>query len=157
MMFGIAPCAGHTGSNPIAARLEPGMNPSSLAIEAKIVGGRLIVPDKARLVDQIRTLPDGPVVLRIERQTRSQAQNRLYWKLLGELSEHTGYTAEELHAECKRRFNARTVCDVDPNTGEIIDDTGGRSTTTLTVPQFTEYIDRVTRWAAEQFGVVVRD
>jgi hypothetical protein len=70
---------------------------------------------------------------------RSNDQNALYFLWLKLISEHTGYTTEELHASFKSMF---------------LTDRGGqlpivRSTTALNTSQFAQYLENVRIKAAE--------
>ena len=105
-------------------------------------------------------LRDGEVLITIERAraTRSLEQNRYYFGVvLRLLSEHTGYTVDELHEYCKLRFNAKRVsfCDAD---GVVKDeDRIGQSTTKLNRVTFGEYCEAIRQWAAADLGVVIPD
>ena len=123
----------------------------------RIEGGKLII-NRERLAAQIAAAPNGEVVLKIQGQTRSQKLNRVYWMYLTMLEDITGYSRTELHEEFKRKFNARTVSDIDPATGEIIDVAeSSASTTDLDNPQMVAYIEDIRRFSAEFFGVVLPD
>jgi hypothetical protein len=103
---------------------------------------------------------DGEVLITVERAraTRSHAQNAWYFGcILKALSDHTGYTVDELHEYCKQRFNAKTVafCDHD---GVIKDEqTIGLSTTKLNKITFGEYCEAIRQWAAQDLDVVIPD
>ena len=68
---------------------------------------------------------------------RNTAQNNYYWAILREFSKQVGYQPEELHHWCKHHFNIET-------------------TSAFTKDEFSEFIDRVILWAAEQ-GYPVKD
>jgi hypothetical protein len=80
------------------------------------------------------------------------SQNRYYWGVVvATLAEWSGHEPEEIHDYLKRilpqkhrRLPSGDEMFVHP------------STTTLTVEEFSEYVDKVVRWAAEQ-GVHVPD
>lgn len=81
---------------------------------------------------------------------RSGEQNRLYWLLLTQIAEAAWvegrrYSKEQWHAHFAGEFIG---WDELP---------GGRmspiSTTTLSVPEFTNYIERVQQYASEELGV----
>jgi hypothetical protein len=130
---------------------------SRVTFHGRIEGGKLQI-DREAFAAQLATLPDGEVTIKVQGQTRSERQNRWYWGVvLAALSDHTGYTAEELHELCKQRFNARTVSDVDPDTGEVSDSEWRQSTAALDSAAFTVYVERVRQWAAQEFGIVIPD
>lgn len=68
---------------------------------------------------------------------RNTAQNNYYWAILGEFGKQVGYHAEEMHEVCKTHFKIST-------------------TKEFTVGEFSDYIDRVIIWSAEQ-GYPVKD
>jgi len=74
-----------------------------------------------------------------EKRPRSLPQNRLYWEWLGIIGNTLGYTREEMHDTFKAMF---------------LTDHGARlpvvrSTTGLTTKEFSEYMGKVDRQAAE--------
>lgn len=103
---------------------------------------------------------DGEVTITVERKraTRSEIQNRWYWgQILRLLSEHTGYTVDELHDYCKLRFNGTTVCVTDRD-GVVVDEQRiGQTTTKLNRVTFGEYCEAIRQWAAADLGVVIPD
>lgn len=104
--------------------------------------------------------PDGEVTITVARKraTRSLLQNAWYFgQILRLLSEHTGYTVDELHDYCKLRFNAKTVCLVDRD-GVVKDETRvGLSTAKLNRVTFGEYCEAIREWAAADLGVLIPD
>ena len=68
---------------------------------------------------------------------RNNAQNNYYWAVLREFGQQVGYHPEEMHEVCKTHFKVQTTKEFD-------------------VGEFSEYIDRVIQWAAEQ-GYPVKD
>ena len=68
---------------------------------------------------------------------RNTAQNNYYWAILREFGKQCGYHPEEMHDVVKSSFKIKT-------------------TSEFTVEEFSEYIDRVIIYAAEQ-GFPVRD
>ena len=103
---------------------------------------------------------DGEVTITIERAraTRSELQNRWYWgQILRLLSEHTGYTVDELHEYCKHKFNAKTVCIQDKDGVVVEEERVGISTTKLNRITFGEYCEAIRQWAAQDLGVNIPD
>ena len=123
-------------------------------------GGKLQVRSKQKFEQAIAQFKDGEVSVTIERKyaTRSENQNAWYFGcILPLLSEHTGYTVDELHEYCKSRFNAKTVTIVDAN-GEIKDESRiGQTTTKLNKLTFGDYCERIREWAASDLGVTIPD
>ena len=68
---------------------------------------------------------------------RNTAQNNYYWAILKEFGKQCGYHPEEMHDVCKSHFKIS-------------------STSELDVEEFSEYIDKVIMFAAEQ-GFPVKD
>ena len=68
---------------------------------------------------------------------RNTAQNNYYWAILREFGQQVGYHPEEMHEVCKTHFKIQTTKEFD-------------------VGEFSEYLDRVIYWAAEQ-GYPVND
>ena len=91
------------------------------------------------------------LTLQKERNNRTLSQNRLYWGVVVDiLADYFGYTAEEMHSELKRKFN--------PVHSKIdIDTTFGGSTTKLSTVEFTEYMEKIKRWASIEYHVYIPD
>ena len=70
-------------------------------------------------------------------KVRNTAQNNYYWAILREFGKQCGYHPEEMHEVCKSHLKLKT-------------------TSEFTIEEFSEYIDRVIMYAAEQ-GFPVRD
>jgi hypothetical protein len=100
------------------------------------------------------------VVVTIEKRhaTRSLQANRYYFGVaLKLLSEHTGYTVDELHEWAKAKFIPKHLALLDKN-GEVRDDLViGGTTTRLNRVEFYEYIEALRKFAAEELGVVIPD
>ena len=78
------------------------------------------------------------VVVRKERSERSNNQNKYYWGVVLQLlSDHTGYTTEEMHCICKQQFLL-----IHGQFDYV------KSTTKLNTVEFEEYLDKVKNWAA---------
>lgn len=98
------------------------------------------------------------VKLEPARDTRTNRQNALLWVIYTRaakwLTEGTGgerqYTPEQIHRAMGRRFLDDAV--YDPDTGEVLD-RYTRSTTTLSVQEMSEYIDKVQARLADKYGI----
>lgn len=128
-----------------------------IVLQARLEGGKFTL-NKDRLRDELRGRKDGDYTVTIERQhaTRSAAQNAAYWGVtIRVLSEHTGYTADEIHDYLKAKFLPKTLSLPDAN-GEIKDEfTVGRTTTRLNKIEFGEYMERIAQWASEELNVYI--
>jgi hypothetical protein len=122
--------------------------------------GRLEVRNRKRFAEQLRRMRDGEVIITVARHvaTRSQQQNRWYWGVIVELlSEHTGYTPDELHEVLKAKFIPKKLALQDGN-GEIKGEfVIGGTTTGMDKIEFGEYCESIRRWAAEELDVVIPD
>ena len=78
------------------------------------------------------------VVVRKERSERSNNQNNYYWGVVLQLlSDHTGYTTDEMHEICKHQFL------IVHGKFDYV-----KSTTKLNTVEFEEYLDKIKNWAA---------
>lgn len=129
---------------------------------ARIEDGRLKIGLHALelLREAVRGWRRCPVTVTIERQhaTRSLEANSYYFGcVLKLLSEHTGYTVDELHEWAKARFIPKHVALCDQN-GEVRDDiVVGGTTTKLDKVQFYEYIEQIRQFASETLDVNIPD
>ena len=81
------------------------------------------------------------VEMKADNQTRSTKQNALYYMWLGVLTE-TGNTQGALHQYLAQEFLSPVAEDIQGQTVLVI-----KSTTTLTVKEFAEYLSRVEEFA----------
>lgn len=91
------------------------------------------------------------IVVRRKRKHRSSNQNRYYWLVVEMLSDHTGFTKDEIHAILKRKF--LLVEKVSERSGVIYEYV--RSTTNLSTVEYEVYLDDVRRFAAQDFGIEI--
>ena len=104
---------------------------------AKINKGAIEWHDNSGLKDFL-SKSEGEVYIDIKpTDMRNTAQNNYYWKVLTDFGKQCGYHPEEMHDVCKQHFNVT-------------------STKELNVDEFSEYIDRVIMYAAEQ-GFPIKD
>ena len=85
-----------------------------------------------------------------EKAKRSSQQNKYYWQLLQQVSDQVWIEGKQyeplvFHELARRRF----IGCLDLPGGGLV----GLSTTDLTPKEFGEYVDKVTAWAAVEFGV----
>jgi len=120
---------------------------------AKVDHGRLIHDNPEMWFGYLRGFEQKAVRLTVEvrpkpRNMRSNEQNAyLFGVVYAILSEETGHEVDELHEICKIKFNGKIV------EGEKI----GQSTTKLDSGQFTDYIERIRKWAAMDLGIHIPD
>jgi hypothetical protein len=126
----------------------------------RIEGGKLEIRNRAGLSQALRGMKDGEVLITIERvkATRSSQANRWYWGVIVQmLSDHTGYTPDEMHSVLKAKFIPKRFAVANGN-GEIQDELViGGSTAILNTVEFSEYCEAIRMWAAESLSVVIPD
>lgn len=88
------------------------------------------------------------LALRPYKPTRSDRQNRRYWKLLELVAQHTGQDKDEIHEAFKAKFLGNQETTIG---GETI--THQRSSARLMVKDFAEYMERCEQWIVETLGV----
>lgn len=92
-------------------------------------------------------LVDDAISVGLEKykETRSTAQNRLYWKWLAEFGNHLGYDKDDMHEALAEKFlEPEHYMDLDGNIKRK-----NKSTTKLKVDEFTEYLECIDRLAAQ--------
>jgi len=105
---------------------------------AKIDNGKIVWHDERAVAEHLHLIDSSECYIDIKpSKVRNTAQNNYYWAILREFGDQVGYHAEEMHDVCKSHFKLKT-------------------TSEFTVEEFSEYIDRVIMYAAEQ-GYPVRD
>lgn len=129
-------------------------------IGGSVERGRVNVTERAwrSLREAVSRWPNCPIVVTVKRKhaTRSLQQNAYLWGVVyALLSDHTGYTPEEIHDYCKMRFLPKRVCIANGN-GEVVDDLViGGSTAKLNKLEFGEYVDAIRSWARETLDVEI--
>ncbi len=94
-----------------------------------------------------------PTCHRIFRKDRSNNQNSYYWGvIISLLSEHTGFSPDEMHEILKHKFLRRTLW-VRTKHGTQEQSIIAQSTTRLTTKQFEEYQSQIRQWASMDLGV----
>jgi hypothetical protein len=116
----------------------------------QIVKGKVMLDRPSRYLIQISRLENQRIelILRKEKKERSNQQNSAYWGIIVEiLSDHLGYSREEVHDALRTKFLSR----VDEKTGLTVI----RSTTALSTVEFMDYYAQIQRWAAEFLQVYI--
>lgn len=128
---------------------------------ATVKGGRLLIRNRRAFDASVSELRDGwevEIAVKRLRATRSLEQNAYYWGVVVQLlSEHTGYTPDEIHDVLKAKFIPKRLAVCDGN-GEIKDEIVlGGSTRAMNKLEFGEYVESIRLWAAEDLDVVIPD
>lgn len=128
---------------------------------AEMRNGKLFIRNRKAFDLQIAQLREGwelEVTVKRQRATRSQLQNRYYWGVvIALLSEHTGYTPDEVHDCMKMQFIPKRMAVADGNGvihGEYV---LGGSTREMNTIDFGDYMESIREWAAETLDVVIPD
>jgi hypothetical protein len=80
--------------------------------------------------------------------SRSDAQNKRYWKLMTLLASTTGHDRDELHEWCKDKFLGTREIEISGERRIV-----RPSTRRLKVDEFAVYMDQVEHWMIETLGV----
>jgi hypothetical protein len=111
-------------------------------------GGKLEYSDPERL-RQFLILNTGPMVVHVgkERRMRSNGQNRyFYGQVLQMLSDHTGYTVEELKQWLKKEFGWTKVIVLGGKQVEVL-----RSSADMSTAEFEKFMTQI-RMLADTLG-----
>jgi len=123
-----------------------------MRFNAKITDRTLKFINPEYLKNFLREMSEGQfLIIDIEKRKniRSLSQNSLYWGyILPTIADYTGYTSEELHSVFKRQFLPRKYITL-ANKRKLVDPT----TTKLTTKDFTEYIEKIMVWSAQELSM----
>lgn len=120
-----------------------------LHFKAKIKNGVLVPYDEPNL-----SFLEGEVEVTIKKykKDRTEPQNNFYWGVVIDiLSNALGYETDEIHEILKNMFLKKWV-DIKGKEYLII-----KSTKSLKTDEFTEYIEKIRRWASIQNGIFIPD
>jgi hypothetical protein len=93
---------------------------------------------------------DVECVVRLPRKDRSNQENRYYFGVVVNLiSEHTGYTPEEVHEFLKLKFLSKII--VMAGKDERIP----RSSTSLSTLEWEKWMTEIREWAAQELSLVI--
>lgn len=95
-------------------------------------------------------MPDGEQLIEFIETSRTDAQNKYYWVILGIMAQEFGTTAEELHEYCKAEFLPTQEWFTLIRRKQLT------STTEQSKNQMSDYIERVIQFAAEN-GIALPD
>ena len=91
------------------------------------------------------------VVIRKRKRQRTTQQNRLYWLYVEIIGEQLGYSKDECSEILKFKF-LKTES-VNEQTGECFEYI--RGTSSLSTVEFLEFIENISQWVAQAFGIVL--
>jgi hypothetical protein len=120
--------------------------------KGKIIGGKIVFENRQLFDLWTGHFEDNTpvwVIVRKESKIRSLQANAYLWVCYTLISEYTGFTPEEIHAICKKKFIVKTL-----QYGDKIYEAVG-STALMDTMEFTSYVDKVKLWAGEEFGITV--
>jgi hypothetical protein len=134
---------------------------TDVVASAVVKNGRLRFHNRRAFDEQVRQFREGAqveIAVTIRRASRSQPQNAYYWGVIVQvISEHTGYTPDEVHEFLKMKFIPKKLAVTDGN-GEIRDEfVLGGSTRKMTTVQFGEFMEECRRFAAETLDCYIPD
>lgn len=126
-----------------------------------IKAGRLMFHNRRAFDSAVSGLKDGwevEVEISRLRATRSAQQNRAYWGvIIAALTDHTGYTPEEIHEILKCKFLPKELAILKDN-GDVVDKfVMGGSTRGLDTQEFGDYMERIKEWAAQELDLYIPD
>lgn len=119
---------------------------------ATIQKGRLVFNNPDAFEKYLLRLNDKSVdvVVRLPRKDRSIDENAYYWKVVvGLISEHTGYTPDEVHEFLKLKFLSKII--VMAGKDERIP----RSSTSLSTLEWEKWMTEIREWAAQELSLVI--
>jgi hypothetical protein len=114
----------------------------------RVADGKLEIDNRADFANAVRAEFEGHdcsvnITVSSAARTRTNRQNAYLWAIPYKLlADYTGYSTEEVHEICKRKFLARHY----EIAGEDIDATA--TTTKLTTIEFSEYAEAIRLWGA---------
>ena len=105
---------------------------------AKIENGKIIWHDERAIAEHLSLIDTEECYIDIKpSKVRNTAQNNYYWSIVRDFGKQLGYHPDEMHDVIKGHFKIKT-------------------TSEFTIEEFSEFLDRVIYYAAEQ-GFPVRD
>jgi len=119
-------------------------------LKAKIKNGSIIYTDQNKKEKHIQSLEDCEVSVIIKkwRKCRSKEQNKYLWGVVYQtISDFTGYETEDLHNHFKAHYLSKKV-------GKL---TTTYSTAGLNSKEFTEYIEKIRRFANKKLELIIPD
>lgn len=124
---------------------------------ATVEAGRLTVNKPDRFHQLVHQLPDGEYHLKVTplKASRSLRQNNYYWGVvLKYIAEKTGHSRHEIHESMKELFLLRPII-FKNDVGQLIELHIVNSTTSLDIPEFFDYTERVKQWASDFLKIAI--
>jgi hypothetical protein len=125
-----------------------------MIFKAGVQNGKLSILNKQSFLDYIKAFEGEHLILDVKKMTSSRSlnQNAYYWGVVIEiLSQHTGYTSEEMHEVLRSRFLNTTIDFSFKNKNEELK--GSRSTSDLNTKEFETYLAEIRQWASRDLEV----
>lgn len=127
----------------------------------QVSDGILKISNRRFFDADLKTMPDGSVIVTIERKSRkrSNQQNAYYWGVIIPLCKRgfndLGHDLndEDTHTFLKSKFNALDI--VFEDTGEVFP--LGRSTTEMDTIDFMMYVEKIQQFAATILNTIIPD
>ena len=119
--------------------------------DGTIKEGKLFVDKSESFRQHLLALNGKRVQVTVEKikHSRTNGQNRYLWGVCYKLiADHTGAEPEEVHAALKFQFSSKRFI------GNLV---AASSTARMDTILFTEYIEEVRRWAAEELSINIPD
>ena len=117
----------------------------------KVKKGKLDLYDKEKFILWLAKLEGKEIELRVDKykEKRTLAQNRYYWIICTIVAEETGHDPEEIHQIFKSMF-LKTWTKLKHKRIQRI-----QSTTELDTKEFTDYVDKCSRFAGQELGIFI--
>ena len=122
---------------------------STYLFRGSVRGGQLRPDDPVRWAGRLARLEGRRVQFSVKREQhgRSISQNSYLWGVVyATLAEWSGHEPEEIHEALKELFLGQTPREFPSGDKLMV----RPSTTSLTVEEFSGYVDKINRWAAER-------
>src|SRR5687767_4803370 len=113
--------------------------------------GKLSLDKSQQFKEYLHTLNGKRIELTVEKlkHPRTNSQNAYLWGVCYKLiADYTGAEDEEIHAALKFQFSAKRFV------GNLV---APKSTAKLDTIAFSEYVEKVRRWAAEELNINIPD
>jgi hypothetical protein len=120
----------------------------------KMIDSRPVPNNRQIFSEELKSLK-GDILIEVSenRGTRSNQQNKYYWSVVcGLISEHTGYTPEEVHNFYKELFLTDKKEVIIGKDKLVIEQA---TTTKLTTKEFEEYCENIRRHASTELSVSI--
>jgi hypothetical protein len=93
---------------------------------------------------------DVEFIVRLPRKDRSSQENKYYWSVpVTLISEHTGYTPDEVHEFLKLKFLSKIIVMVGK------DERIPRSSTELSTLEWEKWMTEIREWAAQELSLSI--